>query len=134
MVPSSVRPGLVFGTVLAFATLRAVPSRACDCARPEPTPEQAFEAAAVVAEGQVGEVRSQSFELVVEARHKGPARARVEVRNEGGSCGYRFAKGDHVLVYAGEAEGRFYVRQCAGTRVVFGETARREAKRWAKVR
>lgn len=67
-------------------------------------------------------------------RFKGPARHRVEVRNEGGSCGHRVAKGEHVLVYAGAAEGRFYVRQCAGTRLVRGEAARVEGKRFAAVR
>jgi hypothetical protein len=118
--------------VALVAATAAVPAVACDCARSDPSPEQAFADAALVAEGQVGEVRAQAFELVVEARHKGPARARIEVRNEGGSCGHRFAKGAHVLVYAGEAEGRFYVRHCSGTRVVVGEAARSEAKRWAR--
>jgi hypothetical protein len=112
----------------------AKPASACDCARPVPSPEAAFEAAAFVVEGRVGEVRAQSFELAVESRFKGPARARVEVRNEGGSCGYRLTKGARVLVYAGEAEGRLYVRQCAGTRLVLGEAARSEGKRWATLR
>jgi len=112
----------------------AKPASACDCTRPEPSPEAAFEAAAFVAEGTVGEVRAHAFEVAVESRFKGPARARVEVRNEGGSCGYRVAKGARVLVYAGEAEGRLYVRQCASSRVVLGEAARSEGKRWAKLR
>lgn len=123
------RASFRLAVALALFTL-APPARhalACDCVRAEPASAPAFDAAAFVALGHVGEVRDRAFELIVDRLEKGPTRARVEVRNEGGSCGFLVRKGERLLVYAGEAEGHLFVRQCASTRVVRGEAARREA-------
>ncbi len=140
---------------LLVGLARVERAAACDCGGNPPTIDETFAAAEVVAEGDVSEVRKNSVVIVVEVLHKGPSSLRgqpprelgcarrrdvtpsgrplvIEVRNEGGSCGYGFTVRDHVLVYAGEAEGRLYVRQCAATRVVTGAAARAESRRWCK--
>jgi len=95
----------------AFATFVPRPAHACDCGSRAPTRDEAFERAALVVEGRVTRVRSDALAVAVAHVWKGKASAAITVRNEGGSCGYRFKEGEPVVLYAGEAEGRFYVRQ-----------------------
>jgi hypothetical protein len=105
----------------AFAMIVSAHAQACDCGSRAPTRDEAFERAALVVEGRVTRVLPDALAVAVARVWKGKATQAVTVRNEGGSCAYRFKEGEAVVLYAGEAEGRFYVRQCANAvRVVQG--------------
>ena len=83
----------------------------------------------MVAEGLVTDSRVDAFVLDVVKAHKGGAAKQLTVHTEASDCGYRFKKGERVLVYAALREGRLEVAQCRpGVRVVWGEAAALESK------
>ncbi|MEW6434865.1 MAG: hypothetical protein AB1730_25470 [Myxococcota bacterium] len=115
-------------TLLALLVLAAALSpaaaAACDCVVAEPEPAQAFAAAAVVVDGVV--IRSSGGRFVIEVNRtfKGTPAPRVTVHTEASDCGYRFAPGERVVVYAPRVGGRLEVAQCrAGARVRWGTAA-----------
>lgn len=120
-------PGIALLVLAALAAPRR--AHACDCLRGDLPSSEAFSMAAVVVEGLVSESRPDAFVLDVVTAHKGAPGKQLTVHTDASSCGYRFKKGDRVLVYAPLRDGGVEVAQCrAGVRVVWGEAAALESK------
>lgn len=102
---------------LALAALGApTPATACDCGTAEPTAAEALARSATVVLGRVTAVAADSNQVslfVIEAWKGAIAGATITLALDGSSCGYRFAPGQDVLIYA---PADVPVQQCAGAR------------------